>query len=142
MWGRSFPPGLERPCTKPGGNITTASLRVKAWREANPEKYEAQLARARERYHRSPRRKRDQSKSAYQRKADYLDQLKLERGCAECGFNENPAALQFHHRDPATKKAPVTTIAANGSWAAMEEEIAKCDVLCANCHAIHHYSRG
>lgn len=24
----------------------------------------------------------------------------------------------------------------------VEEEIAKCDVLCANCHSIYHYSRG
>ena len=73
--------------------------------------------------------------------------FKLAHGCKICGYNKHPNALQFAHRDPATKyrtssgrpvepsdmikgktrsRYGVSTI-----WA----EIAKCDVLCANCHA-------
>jgi len=117
--------------------MITATERTRQWRADNPE-------RAREQnrilYARHKDAIKARSKSAYHEKRDHLQTVKLERGCAECGYADNSAALQFHHRDPATKTAPVTTIAANSSWAAMEAEVEKCDVLCANCHAIHHYA--
>jgi hypothetical protein len=31
-------------------------------------------------------------------KAAYRDAVKLKRGCRECGYNDNPVALDFHHR--------------------------------------------
>jgi hypothetical protein len=58
--------------------------------------------------------------------------------CKVCGFS-HPAALAFHHRDGETKVAEVSVIAFQGSRRKLEREIAKCDVMCHNCHAIHHY---
>ena len=61
--------------------------------------------------------------------------------CLQCGFNDHPAALDFHHRDPATKMYSVGQMWVTAkSIEAMKEEIAKCDVLCANCHRILHHS--
>ena len=58
--------------------------------------------------------------------------------CKRCGYAD-PRALQFHHRDPTTKKNEVGAIANNGGpLHALLIEIEKCDVLCANCHAVHH----
>lgn len=57
--------------------------------------------------------------------------------CVQCGFDDS-RALVFHHRDPSTKSFTV----ANHNKRSREtllNEIAKCDVLCANCHAIHHH---
>jgi transposase len=56
--------------------------------------------------------------------------------CARCGFDEHPAALQFHHLDRASKEFAVSrkgvTIAIDRSRA----EAQKCVLLCATCHAL------
>jgi hypothetical protein len=61
--------------------------------------------------------------------------------CQRCG-ETHPAALQFHHRDPDTKVFNVTTkvlaMPRKWPWNAIEDEVAKCDLLCSNCHAKHH----
>lgn len=53
-----------------------------------------------------------------------------------CGCGEaHPPCLDFHHRDPDTKIECVATLVANGrSRAIVMAEIAKCDLMCANCH--------
>jgi hypothetical protein len=66
-----------------------------------------------------------------------LADLKADRACEECGFDD-PRALTFHHRDPTTKEFAIATKAWQVSWDRLLAEIAKCDVLCANCHMIHH----
>lgn len=57
------------------------------------------------------------------------------KGCQRCEFNEHSCALDLHHRDPKTKKFEVTQNMTR-SWAKIKAELAKCDVLCANCHRI------
>lgn len=57
--------------------------------------------------------------------------------CNRCGFS-HPAALVFHHKDPKHKDFNVST-KRFGSIKILEREIAKCEVLCSNCHLIHHY---
>jgi hypothetical protein len=52
-------------------------------------------------------------------------------GCGEA----DPVVLEFNHLDPATKSANLSDIIANGvSTAYLRTEIAKCEVLYANCH--------
>lgn len=69
---------------------------------------------------------------------EHLAQLKLARGCSICGYRKSAAALEFHHRDPAEKLFALA-VGITRPWAAIESEITKCDVLCANCHAeLHH----
>jgi hypothetical protein len=74
------------------------------------------------------------------------NRIKVERGCEECGFNTHPSALQFDHIDPATKyrtksgKIVHPSDMIKGGRYALETvlaEIAKCRILCANCHAIY-----
>ncbi|MTD45220.1 hypothetical protein GKE82_13195 [Conexibacter sp. W3-3-2] len=55
-------------------------------------------------------------------------------GCVDCG-QRDMAALDFDHRPGTAKRGDVTRLAAHGcSLAIVTEEIAKCDVRCANCH--------
>lgn len=70
-----------------------------------------------------------------------ISQIKMDRGCADCGYNAHAAALHFDHIDPATK---LFTIAKGltRSWSAILAEIAKCEVRCANCHAIRGVREG
>lgn len=63
-----------------------------------------------------------------------MGRRKVVRGCDECGYDKNPAALQWHHRDRADKKGQVSWMLSL-SKDRLEAEIAKCDLLCANCHA-------
>jgi 5-methylcytosine-specific restriction endonuclease McrA len=74
---------------------------------------------------------------------EFLVTYKLDHGCARCGFNGHPAALEFHHLNPAEKSFRLSE--ANTGTYGMEkilEEIAKCEILCANCHRIVHASMG
>lgn len=65
---------------------------------------------------------------------------KMKRGCKKCGYNKHFAALQFHHRNPKTKKFRLSECR-NYSWKMVQKEMAKCDVLCSNCHAVLEYRK-
>ncbi len=59
-------------------------------------------------------------------------------GCACCGFNRHPDALEAHHLDPATKEGKLNQLVTGASPARIERELAKCVCLCANCHRLVH----
>lgn len=52
--------------------------------------------------------------------------------CIQCGYNRCIAALHFHHRDPTSKTFAIRQAK---SLTRARIEAAKCDLLCANCHA-------
>jgi hypothetical protein len=58
-----------------------------------------------------------------------------------CG-EEHPAALDFHHRNPKEKRFNISVAVAHRDIPDDEirAEIAKCDVLCRNCHAKLHWN--
>jgi predicted HNH restriction endonuclease len=63
--------------------------------------------------------------------------------CLRCG-EDDPIALDFHHRDPATKVGEVNLHSSRPTAEVqrrLREEIAKCVVLCANCHRKLHVGR-
>jgi hypothetical protein len=66
----------------------------------------------------------------------YIQQVKLERGCADCGYNAHPAALDFDHLPGTEKLHRIATMAAGNCRAKIDAEMAKCEVVCANCHRI------
>lgn len=119
----------------------------KAWRERNPgysanylkqqtpEQRAKRLATARANYllHREERIPRGVKRVRDRR----LHCFALGGGkCVDCG-ESNPAVLRFHHRDPSTKLFEVAA-----RWTTtlevLEAEVAKCDLLCSNCHLIRH----
>lgn len=68
---------------------------------------------------------------------ELINKIKMEKGCARCGYNAHPAALDFNHvlgaKSFAISQDPKT------AWQKIKAEIDKCEVLCANCHRIHTY---
>lgn len=59
--------------------------------------------------------------------------------CVRCGYNQNYAALEFHHPDPHEKEFQLDLRSlSNRRWNAVLEEAAKCLLLCSNCHAEVH----
>jgi hypothetical protein len=74
----------------------------------------------------------------YERNArmyEVYQQIKATLRCADCGEN-HPATLHFHHRNPKEKEFNIADFVRSGkSVEALEKEMSKCIVLCANCHA-------
>lgn len=66
----------------------------------------------------------------------YIQQIKLQRGCMDCGYREHVEALDFDHLPGHEKEHRIATMAAGMSRAKIDAEIAKCDVVCANCHRV------
>ena len=68
---------------------------------------------------------------------------KKKNGCEDCGFNAHPSALDLDHIDPRTKHVTRTGRRQNPSSMTTYSpeifalELAKCRVLCSNCHKIH-----
>ena len=60
------------------------------------------------------------------------------KSCERCGFDD-PRALQFHHRRGEVKTGNVTEMILWGMDKLLAE-VDKCEILCANCHAIEHSS--
>lgn len=59
--------------------------------------------------------------------------------CTRCGYCRCPGALHFHHRNPEEKKFRLSSAAFSRSERALNEELSKCDLLCANCHHTEHH---
>lgn len=64
------------------------------------------------------------------------------RPCMDCGVSYPFYVMQFDHRDANSKSFSIGTCYSSGkSIRVVEEEISKCDVVCANCHAERTYQR-
>jgi hypothetical protein len=68
----------------------------------------------------------------------WFRQYKATLRCEICG-ESHPACLDFHHIDPSRKKFSVSAKRDRPSLKQLQEEIAKCQVLCTNCHRKEHY---
>ena len=72
---------------------------------------------------------------------DKLRAYKLEKGCIDCGYKAHSAALDFDHLPGSNKEFGIGKAVAWSDkrvWA----EVAKCEVVCANCHRIRTNERG
>lgn len=72
--------------------------------------------------------------------AQWLREYKKTRRCEKCGFADF-RALEFHHRDPSLKEFEISNGMRGFSRERLMAEIAKCALLCANCHRIEHYGQ-
>lgn len=109
---------FNRRSTSPDGRQWNCRDCNRRWHELNRERHNAMIHARTERLRR-------------ERAALILEYL---RGhpCVDCGETD-PIVLEFDHlRD---KIMDVTSLAKAGhSWQAVLDEIAKCEVVCANCH--------
>jgi hypothetical protein len=90
---------------------------------------------------------KEKLKAHYKGVADYkrsvVNRWKRRKGCVDCRYKENYDALELDHL-PGKKGAYTVASLMYASWKRIKEEIAKCEVVwiakcevvCANCHAI------
>ena len=109
------------------------------WKQQNADKmrgyrndwYERNKEAEREKAKLRQSERRKQFKEWYK---EYKSNLK----CGKCGFS-HPAALDFHHTDSSKKEFSLGSTGLSVSKERFLKEIQKCEILCANCHRIHHY---
>jgi hypothetical protein len=90
--------------------------------------------RNRDLYYRKNKNKKEQLRAVAQ---EYKSQP-----CADCGGIFPFYVMDFDHREGEEKLSHVSTLVKMMSLQRLLDEIAKCDVVCANCHRIRTYMRG
>ena len=74
-----------------------------------------------------------------------ITRFKLKKGCFFCKYKKCPEALQFHHLNKSTKLFGISDKLSKKNnlskikWKEIKNEIRKCTILCANCHAEETY---
>jgi hypothetical protein len=61
--------------------------------------------------------------------------------CADCGRTYLPHQMDFDHRDPSQKTSTVSRMIGRAGTGRIMAEVAKCDIVCANCHRDRTYRR-
>ena len=69
----------------------------------------------------------------YHRVRKFIWDYKAEHPCVDCG-EANPIVLEFDHINKEEKKFTIGHAPQTHSKKQLNEEIAKCEVRCANCH--------
>ena len=82
-----------------------------------------------------------QRKGYLKPKQRFVNKYKLEKGCAICGYNKCSYSLDCHHRNEKEKKFTISIelCLSNYTLEGIKEELAKCDILCKNCHGELHW---
>jgi hypothetical protein len=75
------------------------------------------------------------------RRAEWMRSLKQGRPCSDCGGTFPPEAMQWDHLPGTPKRGDISAL----SGLSKEEilaEIAKCELVCTNCHILRTAARG
>ncbi len=82
-----------------------------------------------------------QKRERYEALLAWMRDYKSSRPCADCGGRFHPVAMTFDHLPGTTKRTDVSTLLHSGYRKLLLDEIAKCELVCANCHAVRTYVR-
>ena len=105
---------------------------VRGWRDQRP--YNTSY------YRRNRQREIDRVMTRQRVTLEFLRELR-NVPCMDCGERFEPHQMDFDHRDPATKLFQITDSEAMLMRRdRLLAEIAKCDVVCSNCHAARTYT--
>lgn len=77
-------------------------------------------------------------KACVARRVEWM-RLQKDRPCERCGTQLDPDEMHFHHREPAEKEFGIASAAFRVSRVRLAAEIAKCELLCADCHISEHH---
>ncbi len=78
-------------------------------------------------------------KNLIEQKKTYIRKLK-ESPCVDCGKTYHYCVMDFDHLDSTTKLFTVGKIYSK-SWEIIKNELAKCELVCSNCHREREHKR-
>ena len=106
-----------------------------------PENIEKARESRRKHYHNNKEPYIQRARAKTKELTDYVRALKESTPCKDCGVQYGFYAMQFDHTDSANKVGEVAKLSRAGSMKKLLEEIEKCEIVCANCHAKRTWSR-
>ncbi len=90
---------------------------------------------------RNHRRWADKKLAWQHSRAAWLREMKTDKTCTDCGRTFPPEAMEWDHLPGTVKLGEISSVIGKWSTKLIFEEIAKCELVCANCHAIRTYKR-
>lgn len=82
----------------------------------------------------------ERSQRARRRRYDQIRELKESSPCSDCGAYFPYWVMHYDHIGD-DKIMDISRMLTRTSWAKIEEEIAKCELVCANCHSTRTHMR-
>lgn len=126
-------------------NSPNHSINQKNWTLRNPDYSKKYRELHKEEQHKVQKQWRDRNKircrASVHRNLDKKKKIvaELKNGpCMDCGQLYPSYVMHFDHRDPEHKFKSISQIMSHGIKTILAE-IQKCDLVCANCHAIRTY---
>ena len=101
--------------------------------------HDKELQRSREHYHKDPKHHKEQVRRRIEINKKYIRDVKSKSKCVRCP-EQHPACLDFHHPQGSKKHNLHQAFDISWSLKRIKEEIAKCEILCANCHRKEHWA--
>lgn len=81
-------------------------------------------------------RRRAQKQRRAREMREFLISLKAGRPCTDCGQVFDPACMQWDHLPGSVKIGAIGDIGRKSSRRRILDEVAKCELVCANCHSL------
>lgn len=104
------------------------------YKGTDPERLAANRQYRRNHYYAFPEPYKERAKQRNKEIKEMVDKLKSEP-CTDCGASFPPYVMDFDHRDPSQKSDIVSRMVRRAvAVKTILDEIAKCDLVCANCH--------
>lgn len=122
----SFAERIDQGVTRRRASCRVCSDRVRAARDATPK---ARL------------RACEITKQKQGVRRAMLTEIRLASGCVDCGYNAHHSALDFDHLPGTEKKFPIMRDGLTRNLESLMNEVAKCEVVCANCHRVRTWRR-
>lgn len=72
----------------------------------------------------------------------FLQELKESKPCTDCNVSYPYYVMDFDHLDPKEKSFAVSKIERAKTVERLLQEVAKCDLVCSNCHRVRTHNRG
>lgn len=80
---------------------------------------------------------------AVQRKAEMRSWVDEQKSgpCSDCGEVYPPCVMDFDHPEGSDKVDKISTLVIMGNWQKLKDEVAKCELVCSNCHRLRTHTR-
>lgn len=83
----------------------------------------------------------DRKYKSYLENTQFLREYKSSHPCTDCKRFFSWVVMEFDHRDGRQSRLELIAYRVHRSRAKLMEEMAKCDLVCANCHRVRTYDR-
>ena len=123
-------------CFKPLGEFHRAGNARQAWCKECRRQYDAEY------WSRTRTKRLRQRKELRAELLEWSRRLKEGKPCADCGGVFHHSAMHWDHLPGVPKRREVSNLVRRGfTKSTILGEIAKCELVCANCHAVRTFDR-